>query len=220
MINSEVDKMVGWKKSMYRCLQKELAKTNKRHGLSEENADCFFDSFSQAMKNNSHTESISKKTVRLCLTNHLTPTLRGNRRDRIRNQRLPNYENIIRENLNGYDYQDIINNLGYCVDEIRGENEAIWMQEEWLPIIASIYRININLYSVTTRTLTLEESNDNRWNDFEKYQYTLSNQEIVVEVPIVTTSAIVPLFNQASKTIEIAKISRGSWDQFVSVFPC
>lgn len=208
VVNRDISTMVDWKQVLYRGLQKGLIEIDRTHGFAEESGDCFFDSVAQVLNKVDGRGTHTKQSVRLRLEQQLLECP-DNR-----------YEEMLRENIDGYTYRDFCENIRKCVEDYRDGGAPIWGNKTCLQLVADVYQVKIEVHSTMAFELSLMESLDEQWNDFEKYQYNRGENEIVVEVPtIVDTSEFNPREGRTRATVELGNMARGPWGHFVPVFP-
>ena len=206
-VNTNISTMVKWKQMMSCGLDKGLAPLRMQHGFAEESGDCFFDSVAQVLNKIRPGENHTKQSVRLKLKEHL-PQCQDNR-----------YEQLLRGNADGYRYPDFCERIGDCVEDIK-QGAPIWGNNVTLQLVADAYHVNIETHSVMTFELSLMESMNDQWENFEKHQYTRGESEIIVEVCTeLDTNEFHPDQGDAVETIHLGNMSRGPWGHFVPVFP-
>lgn len=208
LTNTDISTMTVWKQIMYRGLQKGLAPQRLTHGFAEESGDCFFDSVAQVLNKIQPGQHHTKQSVRQRLEQQL--------RD-CPDQR---YEDLLRGNVDGHSYEDFCDNIHRCAEDFQDGGAPIWGDRTCLQLVADAYRVKIVTHSTMMFELSLLDSMDHEWDDFEKFQYNRGDDEIVVEVPtLVDSSEISPTEGAVRGTIHLGNMTRNVWGHFVPVFP-
>jgi len=197
--------MPEWKQMLYRGLSKQLAARNLTHGKAEENGDCLFDAVSQQLaKVGIHR---TKKQVREDIQDHLETCDDDTR-----------YRALLRGNFEAA-YEDFVDRIGLCVEDVT-EGAPIWGNKACLHMIADIYHVRIESYSVMAFEITLIDALNDQWDGFEKYQYHRGEFDTGYEVcSEIDESEILPADGIVERTIQLGNLSRGPWGHFVPVSP-
>lgn len=196
-----------WKKMMYKGFSKQLDNMGYQHGTAEETGDCFFDAVAQELNRLNRLEPgshFTKKKIRKDIEKHLETC----DHDRYQNLQKTGEE---------HSYEEFCQRIGLCTEEIT-EGAPIWGNKTCLQLIADIYHVNIEVFSVMAFELSLFEGMDEQYKDFEKYQYQRKDDTGYELCSEITQDTIHPNDGEAGETIRLGNLARGVWGHYVPVY--